>query len=162
MLRDLKDVGEEDIVFTIKTRVVSGEGGVPDIGLRHLMLQSSLVAKVCVLDVLHQPVLGPLELLDVHRGRHLVEPGAEDYVLLLVLRAVVEWEVHRVTEFFLLSIEVVSYQFLKFVNKVLVVEVTLNGPHRVKESNMLLVHLDILKGKVYYKGNGNNSWINLH
>ena len=74
VLGDLEDVGEEHVVLTVDTGVVSGEGGVPDVGLRHLVLQVSLVAKVGVLDVLHQPVLGPLELVDVDRGGHLVEP----------------------------------------------------------------------------------------
>ena len=90
-------------MLTVNTGVVSGKGLVPDIRLRHHMLQMSLVSKIGVLDVLHQPVLGPLELVDVHGGGHLVEPGAEDDVLFLVLLAVIPREIKRVTEFFLFS-----------------------------------------------------------
>ena len=145
VLRDLKDVGKEDVVLTVDSGIVSGEGLVPDVGLRYLMLQMSLVAEVSVLDVLHQPVLGPLELVDVYGGGNLVEPRAENDVLLLVLLAVVPGEVKGVTEFLLFGVEMVSHKVLKFVNEVLIVEVALNGQHGLEKSDVFGVHLDVLQ-----------------
>ena len=137
-------------MLTVKTGVVSGKGLIPDIRLRHHMLQVYLVSKVGVLDVLHQPVLGPLKLVDVHGGGHLFEPGAEDDMLLLMLLAVVPGEVKRVTEFLLFGVEMVSHKILKFVHEALIVEVTLNGQQTLKESDVLGVHLDILQETICF------------
>ena len=147
MLRDGEDVGEEDVMLSINPGVICGKGGIPDIGLGNLVLKVPLVSKVCVLDMLHQPVLGPLEFLNVHRRGHLVEPGAEYDVLLLVLLAVVPGKVERVTELLLLGVEMISHQLLEVVHKVLIVEVTLNRQHGLKETDVLGVHLNILHEK---------------
>ena len=64
---DGKDVCKEYNVFLVKPAVVNLERLIPNIGFRDLVLQSSLVAKVGVLDVRGEPVLGPLDLTQQER-----------------------------------------------------------------------------------------------
>ena len=91
--------------------------------------------------------VSPLHLGDIHGSLHLGEFSTENDVLLLVLLAVVPGKVERVTELLLLGVEMISHQLLEVVHKVLIVEVTLNRQHGLKETDVLGVHLNILHEK---------------
>jgi len=74
LLGNCKDVGKQHIVFLVEPAVVNLERLIPHVGLRGLVLQCSLVAKVGVLDVLGKPVLGPLDLAQVDGSVHPDKP----------------------------------------------------------------------------------------
>merc|ERR1719508_594643 len=88
MLRHSQDLGKQNIMLLIKPVVISRKTLIPYIGLRHFMLQMSLVAKVCVLEVLSKPILSPLDLYIINRCMHLGKAFAKLDMLLLVFLAV--------------------------------------------------------------------------
>ena len=93
------------------------------------MLQMSLVAKVCVLDVLSKPILSPLDLYIINWCVHFGKTFTKLYMLLLVFLAVVPGQVQGVTELSLLIVEMVSHQLLQLVNLALIRRIVLHIKH---------------------------------
>ena len=71
------DVVEEDLVLVIEPLVERLNGVIPAEGLGHMMGHEANVLEVGVLDVLHQPVLGPGQLMFRHWGFPFVKPTQE-------------------------------------------------------------------------------------
>merc|ERR1719452_342210 len=141
LLGNSQDLGKENIMLPIKPGVISCKGSIPNIRLRHFMLQMSLVAKVSILNVLSKPILSPLNLCMINWGVHLSQTFAKLDVLLLVFLAVVPGQVQGITELSLLIVEMISHQLLKFVNLCLVRRIVLNSQHDFKQANMLIIEL---------------------
>merc|ERR1712126_658307 len=103
------------------------------------MLKVPLVSKISVLDVLSKPVLSPLDLLIIDWSIHLDKSLTEQDVFLLMLLAIVPWQVNGVTELFLFIIEMVPHKLLKLVNFCLLIGVLLNLQHNLEESLVLII-----------------------
>ena len=140
-----KDLLEENIMFIIKLFVVNSKGVVPDIGFRNRVGKLSLVAKVGVLDMLNQPVLGPLDFIDIHGSIHLGQSLAEENMLLLMVLAVLPVNVLGVTDLTFLIDKVISHHVLQVFNILLAVQVIFHSSQSIKESNMLQIKSCVLK-----------------
>ena len=145
MLRYSKDLLEEDIMFSINLRIVSGKGFIPNIRFRHWMGQLSSVSKVSVHDVLSQPVLSPFDLTHVYRDIHLSKSFTEEDMLLFVVLAVVPGDVFGFTYMFFLMDEVFSHEILELLYFFLINKIFLHSSEGIKESNMFIIKIFVLK-----------------
>merc|ERR1712126_785007 len=138
-VRHSQNLAKENVVFIVKSGVISSKGFIPHIRLWYWMLKVPLVSKISVLDMLSKPVLSPLDLLIIDWSIHLDKSLTEQDVFLLMLLAIVPWQVNGVTELFLFIIEMVPHELLKLVNFCLLIGVLLNLQHNLEESLVLII-----------------------
>merc|ERR1719508_471836 len=146
MLGYLEDVLEQDVMLRIEPTVVHGECFVPDIWLWNLVEEITFEAEIGVLDVLGEPVLGPFDVFKDHRGVHAFQPNAELCVLVLMLWAVINWDIFVSTaELCLLVVEMLPANFLEVIHLLLIIEMMLHIQHSLKDDNMLLIQTGVVK-----------------
>ena len=112
-------------------KVVSGVGPV----------ESLLVLVVSVLDVLRQPVLGPVDGLTVDGGLHVVQEDKELVVLHLVIHTV---EVLDSTESLLLIVKMKLHVGFESVQNLLIIRIERNIKDVGKKNIMLLIKSFVL------------------
>ena len=76
-MSDRPDVVEQDLVLVVNPLVERLNRVIPEVGLWHMVGHEADVLEVGVLDVLHQPVLGPCQLVLRHWSFPLVKPAKE-------------------------------------------------------------------------------------
>merc|ERR1719508_264093 len=146
MLGYLEDVLEQDVMLRIEPTVVHGECFIPDIWLGNLVEEVTFESEIGVLDVLGEPVLGPFDVFKDHRGVHAFQPNAEFCVLVLMLWAVVDWNILiSAAELGLLVIEMFPTNFLEMFHLFLIFEIVFYGQHSLKDDNMLLIQTWVVK-----------------
>jgi len=106
--------------------------------------QPLLVSMVGVLDVLCQPVLGPVDLLTVNRHLQILQDDPELVVLHLVVNTVVAWDS---TEPLLLIIKVQPHVLLESIKVGSTVWVLGHFKDISKEDIVLLIQSFVISGK---------------
>merc|ERR1712234_1186 len=117
MLGYSKNILKKNSVLIINLLIVSCKGFIPNIRIWRCMFQLSSVFKISVLDMLSQPVLGNLDILDLCRGMDSVQGSHEFGVLPFVILAVVPVNVLGITELNLFMLKVHDHGVFHFANQ---------------------------------------------
>ena len=112
--------------------------------------ESCLVSMVSVLDVLGQPVLGPVDLFTTNRDLEIIKDDPELVVLHLVVNTVVSR--HSAVSL-LLVLEVVPHSLLEYSQVVSILRVLRHSKDLGKENIMLLIKSGVLKRSTLEKIN---------
>merc|ERR1719402_971692 len=146
MLGYLEDVLEQDVVLGIKPGVVHSECFIPDVWLWNVVEKVTFEAEIGVLNMLGEPVLRPFDIFKYHWGVHAFKPNAELCVLVLMLWAVINWDIFVSTaELCLLVVEMLPADFLEMIHLLLIIKMVLHIQHSLKDDNMLLIQTGVVK-----------------
>jgi len=149
VLGDSKDLLEENIVFSINLRIVSGKGFIPNIRFRYWVSQLSSVSKVSVHDVLSKPVLSPFDFTQINWSIHLGKSFTEKDMLLLVVLAVVPGDFFGFADILLFMHEMFSHDILECFNFVLAHKILFNSSEGIKETNVLLIKIFVKDSELF-------------